>query len=119
VLQAPFSCFEDIAPAVKRLGPWWTKPFLPFVSLKAEPSLRELTQPLQEMPRVQAPLVLIQGEKDRLMPMRCGRRMHGAAGSSHKHLIIVPGADHNDLSLLDEPALSGVDELVKQIRPAS
>ena len=46
--------------------------------------------------QIQAPLLLIHGEQDRVIPIRFGRCLYGAARQP-KQAHFIPGAGHNDL----------------------
>lgn len=45
---------------------------------------------------IRAPVLVIHGEDDRIIPVRNGKKVYSAA-SEPKTLILVPGAGHNDL----------------------
>ena len=49
------------------------------------------------MPEVTQPLLVIHGERDRLVPIHMGERMLAAAGSAEKQLIRVAEAGHSGL----------------------
>jgi len=46
---------------------------------------------------VSLPTLLIHAEKDRLIPASEGRALYDLSGSTNKKLVIIPGADHNDV----------------------
>lgn len=115
VLAAPFSAFDDMVPAARQLVPWFARPF---VRLKAEDCMLQVTQPLQEMPRVKAPLLLLHGEADTLMRPVCSAHMHAAAGSAQKQRVMVPRAGHHDLVFTAEPMASALKAFLDGIAPA-
>ncbi len=115
VLAAPFSAYEDMIPAAKQLVPWFARPF---VRLKVSEEMARLTQPLQEMPRVKAPLLLLQGDADTLMRPICSQHMHDAAGSVRKRLVTVPGAGHNDLAFTAEPLAGALKAFLDEVSAA-
>lgn len=119
VLMAPVSSVDDVLPAWKRLGPWYMKLFKPFIRLKPEESLTQKPQPVEEMKEVRAALLVVHGEKDRIVPLNCGRKMHDAASSASKVFIAVPGADHNDLDLELSEGLprQTFEDLLNQVAP--
>jgi pimeloyl-ACP methyl ester carboxylesterase len=43
------------------------------------------------------PILIIHGEYDMLVPLREAEDLHRHIGSTDKELIIIPGADHNDI----------------------
>ena len=119
VLMAPVSSVDDVLPAWKHLGPWYTKLFMAFLRIKPEASLTQKPQPLDEMWGVRAPLLVIHGENDRIVPLACGQKIHDTASSSSKVLVVVPGTDHNDLDLeLEEgPPRKAFENLLDQVAP--
>jgi hypothetical protein len=58
-------------------------------------------EPLDCVARIQAPLLVIHGEADRVIPVDCGRKIHAASASPKKRFLSVPKADHNDLDLYE------------------
>ncbi|MEE8271062.1 MAG: alpha/beta hydrolase [Alphaproteobacteria bacterium] len=85
VLQAPFTSAVDVGQAAYRILPvrWlmWDR----FDSLAKVGAL-------------DAPLLLIHGEADRVIPVRFGRRLYAAAPEP-KEARFIAGGDHNDLHL--------------------
>lgn len=69
-------------------------PFLPVRWL-----LRDRFAAIDRISRVPCPLLVIAGERDRIVPPEQSRRLYDAA-SSAKTLLMLPGADHNDDELL-------------------
>jgi hypothetical protein len=55
--------------------------------------------PLKKLAGSRAPLLVLHGERDTLIPADEGRAAFAAAGTSEKQLVIVPGHGHNDLSM--------------------
>lgn len=47
------------------------------------------------------PALIIHGEHDRLVPVRQGKDLFETLGSQSKELVIIPGADHNDIMFID------------------
>ena len=58
--------------------------------------------------RLDAPLLVVAGDRDRIVPVGHSRRLFAAAPPP-KRLVVLEGADHNDLDLLAGPRL--LDEL--------
>ena len=50
--------------------------------------------------RIRAPMLVVAGDRDRIVPAGQSRRLFEAAGEP-KTLLVIPGADHNDDSLQD------------------
>lgn len=86
VLRSPFTSLPDVG---RSLYPW-----LPAAHLLADryPSLDRIH-------RVAAPLLVIAGDRDTLVPPALSRRLYDAAGGP-KRFVLVPDADHNSLQLL-------------------
>lgn len=84
VLEAPFSSARAVAAGiVPILG--WTLP-LGFDSIGKIAALR-------------APLLLIHGDRDRVIPLRLGQDLYHAA-TKPKEFLLVPGAGHEDLPFI-------------------
>jgi hypothetical protein len=60
-------------------------PFGPFLSVRLDS--------LGRMPRITAPTIIFHGERDRVIPIAMGRRLHEAAAGP-KRFLPVPDADH-------------------------
>jgi fermentation-respiration switch protein FrsA (DUF1100 family) len=84
VLEAPFTCLPDLAP-----------PYL-------LPGLARLLMVDRfdnrgRMAALTAPLLILHGEKDDVVPVAMGRALLGLAGSGEKEALFLPSAGHNDL----------------------
>lgn len=51
--------------------------------------------------RTTAPLLVIHGDADGIVPFGAGRRVFADARTAAKTFVAIPGADHNDLHLVD------------------
>jgi uncharacterized protein len=89
VLRSPFTSMADVG-AVHY-------PTLPVRLL-----LRDRYAALDRIALVRAPLLVIAGDADRIVPLEHSRRLHDAARSP-KTLVVIEGADHNDASLSAGP----------------
>ena len=69
-------------------------PFLPVRLL-----LRDTFPSIDRINRIRSPLLVIAGERDRIVPIQQSRRLYEAA-SAPKTLVVFPEADHNDYELL-------------------
>jgi fermentation-respiration switch protein FrsA (DUF1100 family) len=87
VLRSPFTSLADVA-AVHY--PW----------LPAHRLLLDRYPSIERIASVSAPLLVIAGDRDDIVPESLSRRLHDAAGEP-KHYVVVPGAGHNDPDLLD------------------
>jgi hypothetical protein len=91
VLRSPFASLAEVG----RLH----YPWLP-VSLL----LADRYDSLGRVGGLAAPLLVVAGERDRIVPASHSRRLFDAAPQP-KRLVLLPGADHNDLDLLAGPGL--------------
>jgi uncharacterized protein len=102
ILRSPFTSLVDMGRT--------HYPFLPVRAL-----LRDRYPSLERIGRVRSPVLVIAGERDRIVPVQQSRRLFDAAPEP-KRFVEVPGADHNDADLLDGPLL--VDETAAFARAA-
>jgi hypothetical protein len=61
--------------------------------------LRDRFPSIDRIARIRSPLLVIAGDRDRVVPLEHSRRLYDAAGSP-KALKVISGADHNDDELL-------------------
>lgn len=101
VLRSPFSSLADIAAH--------HYPYLPVHPLL----LRDTYSSSERIGAVRAPLLVIAGERDRIVPPAFSRRLHDAAAEPRRY-VLIPAADHNDLALLSGEAVVG--EIARFIR---
>jgi hypothetical protein len=83
VLEAPFTAALDIAAA--------TYPWIPVSLLMRDPFVSR-----EHIKRVEEPVLVIHGTRDRLVPVEHGRRLFEAARQP-KRLAVVKGGRHSDL----------------------
>jgi len=93
VLEAPFTSTVDVA-----AGAYW---FLPVRLL-----MKDRFDSISKIGRVRAPLFMMHGERDRVVPTRLGRRLFAAANDP-KEALYLPQAGHNDL-----PAHGGTQAVI-------
>ncbi|HSD67056.1 MAG TPA: alpha/beta hydrolase [Vicinamibacteria bacterium] len=85
VLEAPFTSVRDMARATV------FAPLAPFVRTRYES--------LARVPRLRMPLLVVQGDRDEVVPPAQGRRLFDAAPEP-KRYYSIPGAGHNDTYLV-------------------
>jgi fermentation-respiration switch protein FrsA (DUF1100 family) len=85
VLEAPFTSVRDVA------GTTVFAPLAPFVRTRYES--------LERIPRLRMPLLVVQGDRDEIVPPAQGRRLFEAAPEP-KRYYAIPGAGHNDTYLV-------------------
>jgi fermentation-respiration switch protein FrsA (DUF1100 family) len=105
ILRSPFTSLTDVGRH--------HYPFLPVHWL-----LRDRYATIERITRVPAPLLVIGGDRDRIVPIEQTRRLYEAARHP-KSLLIVSGADHNDDSLLaGRELIGGVLQFLRNLREA-
>jgi len=103
VLRSPFTSMADVGQH--------HYPFLPVRLL-----LRDRFASIDRIQRIRAPLLVIAGDRDRIVPIENSRRLYGAA-AAQKTLLVVPGADHNDQALLaGDDMIGAIDRFLQPLR---
>jgi fermentation-respiration switch protein FrsA (DUF1100 family) len=87
ILRSPFTSLVDVG----RLH----YPILPVRWL-----LRDRFSSVDTIASVRAPVLIVAGDRDRIVPLEQSRRLFERA-SEPRDLVVVRGADHNDAALLD------------------
>lgn len=100
VLRSPFTSLSDIGRV--------HYPMLPVRWL-----LRDRYDTIGRIARVRAPILIIGGDRDRIVPVAQTRLLYGAARDP-KSLLIVDGADHNDETLVHGRAM--IDGVLRFLR---
>jgi uncharacterized protein len=100
VLRSPFTSLADVG----RLH----YPWLPVAALLTDryPSILRIA-------RLAVPLLVIAGDRDTLVPAELSRRLYDAAREP-KRFLLMPGADHNSLELLNGSLM--IDAMVRFFR---
>ena len=112
VLRSPFTTLADVG----RIH----YPYLPVI----DPLLMDRYRTVDAVAEVSAPVLVVAGDRDRVVPIELSRNLYAAARDP-KRLVIVGGADHNDPPLAEGPSLVGeltgfvVDALRGRFLPAS
>lgn len=94
-LENPLSRARDWERA---LVPWYARIF---VSMDFDPSLRTADNRAR-IRRVSAPLLVVAGEADRVIPADLARDLYEDAASEYRELVLIEGGGHNDLNLFQE-----------------
>jgi uncharacterized protein len=107
VLEAPFTSVPDVARRTI------FAPLAPFVRTRYES--------LARIPRLRMPLLVMQGDRDEVIPPALGRRLFDAAPEP-KRYYAIPGAGHNDTYIVGGAAywqaLSGFLDHLTRARAA-
>ena len=88
ILRSPFLSMAEIGQL--------HYPFLPVKLL-----LRDTHDTTSLIARAAVPLLVVAGDRDSIVPLDQSRRLFERATSTPKQLLVIPGADHNDESLLN------------------
>jgi len=105
VLRSPFASMTEIGKL--------HYPFMPVGLLLADryPSI-------ERAPALQAPLLVIAGSRDDIVPLDQSRALYDAVSGPTKRLVVIDGAGHNDLALLaGEEMLEAIDDFWCEVRP--
>jgi fermentation-respiration switch protein FrsA (DUF1100 family) len=86
ILRSPFTSMADIG---EHHYPW----------LPVQRLIRDRYASFDLIHRIRCPLLVIAGERDRIVPVEYSRRLYEAAGGE-KTFVSLPDADHNDYELL-------------------
>ena len=101
VLQSPFTSAADIGAMV-----YW---FLPVRLLMKDPFYSD-----RSIKQVTAPLLILHGERDRVVPLALGERLFALAHEP-KRMVRLPFADHVDLDQYG--ALAAVLSFIEEVLP--
>ncbi len=100
ILDAPYSSMLDMAAR--------TYPFLP-----VRPLLADRYESIRHIARIKAPVLVLHGAQDELIPVAMGRALHAAA-ITPKELVIFPHGRHTDLD--QHGAVDAVVRWIKGVR---
>ena len=101
ILRSPFTSMVDVGQV--------HYPVLPVRWL-----LRDRFVSSEAIGRVRAPLLIIAGDRDRIVPFDQSRRLYDLAAGP-KEMVVIEGADHNDLTLLNGAQMIGA--IVRFLEP--
>ena len=92
ILMATFTTMRDL---VRASMPWYYRPFVT-VNLAADLDTLNTTKAVAGY---RGPLLIVAGQQDVTTPPGMARAIHDASATASvgKHLIIVPGADHDSV----------------------
>lgn len=104
VLRSPFTSLVDVGRT--------HYPFLPVRLL-----LRDRFPSIDAIGALSCPVLVIAGDRDRVVPLAQSRRLYEAVRAP-KDLLIIAGADHNDIELgAGSETLAAVDRFLSAVRP--
>jgi len=111
MVAAGISSFEEARGHFDKLVPWYAKPF---VELKFDPAFLQRPQPVDEMPKVQAPTLVMHGEADETLPVQCGDSLAQASQAGWKRYLRIPAKGHGNLPLASGEGLEALRALVAE-----
>ena len=108
ILQAPPATAEAMLQYSSHHDvPWFGRGM---VSMRADDAVRPLYEGAAAVRGVHAPLLVLQGEADDVVPFAQGRQVFDASPATRKRFVAVPGAHHNDLRISQPPAKAALGE---------
>ena len=113
ILQAPPASADEMAA-------WSSKHDVPrlargLVKVTVDAEVQPIYNNAQEIASIPAPLLVVQGSEDDVVPLAQGREVFAASPSTQKTFIEVPGAHHSDLRVAHPPAGDAVATFLQQI----
>ena len=73
---------------------------------------------IERAPSLHAPLLVIAGDRDDIVPLDQSRAVFDAATGRPRRLVVIDGAGHNDYRLLvGEEMLETIDDFWCEVRP--
>jgi hypothetical protein len=93
ILEAPYSSLVDIGA--------WRFPYLPVRQM-----MKARYESTRHIEKVTAPLLIVHGEADGIVPIRFGRKLFAAAPSEQKRFVSYPGSGH--METYDHGALTEI-----------
>ena len=85
------------------------------VSLRHDGETRAVFQGAQEIQGASQPLLVLQGDRDEVVPLSQARQVFAASPARSKTFVTVPGAHHNDLRISTSPALPALVRFVERV----
>jgi alpha-beta hydrolase superfamily lysophospholipase len=64
--------------------------------------------------RITKPTLIIHSEYDQIIPVSEGKELHRNSGAKDKRILIIPGAGHNDIMMVDQSTyFNTIEEFIK------
>ena len=115
ILEGTVTSLSDALPSFKRLAPWYVRWL---IRLRLGDDLLRLQRPVDQIQQLSIPVLVIQGEKDELFSVAFAKKVYETSPAKVKRWCPVPGANHNSLSIYDQPALGCLDEFISIFQTA-
>lgn len=111
VLVSPPTSVADVVPAWRERFPWFLR--WAVSEVRADSAVAAFRpQPVEMVAGVHAPLLIVHGTIDGVVPFRCGKTMIERSGAFRKKLLVIDGGDHDDLVYREARALADVRDLL-------
>ena len=67
-----------------------------------------------KMRQIDKPTLIIHGEYDQIIPVREGEELYQSSGAQDKRILIIPGAGHNDVVVVNQDLYFGtIEDFIK------
>ncbi len=114
VMEAPFT---DAKEAVSHMTDGLIWPFKDIIKLKADDKMiAKKNQPINNIRKFKAPLMIIHGENDNCFPISQGQHMYDAAGSHTKFFCRLRDTSHADVNIYEGVAFNQMKEFLKKYK---
>ena len=100
ILEAPFDSTADVAAA--------RYPYMPIKLV-----MRNQFRSYERMPSVKAPVLIVHGTSDVVVPLSHGERLFSFVTSAYSHMEVIEGAEHK--TLYDNGMAGVVDKFIKSL----
>lgn len=112
IMEAPFINAEE---AVSQMTEGLIWPFKDIIKLKADDKLlAKKNQPIDNIKKFKAPLLIIHGENDNLFPVKAGEKMYNKAGSNTKYFCRLRDTAHKDVNIFEGRAQEEIKNFFKK-----
>jgi uncharacterized protein len=104
ILLAPPTDVVEVMDLARKRLPWYYRMWVRRIDVA--PELADMRpRPIDDMPQVKVPLLVVHGTEDDIVPYPCGQKIFELAGtaSGEKRLCTIPGGTH--VLRLSEPAV--------------
>jgi pimeloyl-ACP methyl ester carboxylesterase len=123
VLELAHAHAAEIGGLIIESGFAWARPLLRLLGVDPERIGFREAQGFSHIDKIKAfdgPTLIIHAEFDHIIPYSDGEALHAASPAAHKHLLQIPGANHNDIFLRGMSAyLDAVDQFSRLCRERS
>lgn len=116
-ILAGLSGIDDVIPSIKRLAPWYARPF---VALDIDPVFMAKPQPGDLISVVKAPTLIVHGEADETVPISSGENLNQRSAARWKRFTRLPNIGHDNLSVTGADTSPAIREWIDaSIKPSN